>query len=228
MENVGESSLCSEVSDVVRPSRFTATTQDNCNITCSFNEAAIDPPEHCPILPSTLPQSSQYDSGSPDHNTKMKFELDLGHAPAELVPFVQNDIDRRKILFTMEAGVQENHPLELNKDEVEGVQENLIFDDAEDMLIFDSFMEPVVHERGGEEVIGNDVTSFVSLLSNYTENVDQLQKTQPDIPHGPCVQDITQDLQLKCSEDSRKKKPETEHGKKMLSVTHQNQVMLSY
>lgn len=158
----------------------------------------------------------------------MKFELDLGHAPAELVPFVQNDIDRRKILFTMEAGVQENHPLELNKDEVEGVQENLIFDDAEDMLIFDSFMEPVVHERGGEEVIGNDVTSFVSLLSNYTENVDQLQKTQPDIPHGPCVQDITQDLQLKCSEDSRKKKPETEHGKKMLSVTHQNQVMLSY
>ncbi|CAL9090038.1 unnamed protein product [Musa acuminata var. zebrina] len=224
LENVGESSLCSEVSDVVRPSRFTATTQDNCNITCSFNEAAIDPPEHCPILPSTLPQSSQYDSGSPDHNTKMKFELDLGHAPAELVPFVQNDIDRRKILFTMEAGVQENHPLELNKDEVEGVQENLIFDDAEDMLIFDSFMEPVVHERGGEEVIGNDVTSFVSLLSNYTENVDQLQKTQPDIPHGPCVQDITQDLQLKCSEDSRKKKPETEHGKKMLSVTHQNQV----
>nr|XP_009417099.1 PREDICTED: protein tesmin/TSO1-like CXC 3 isoform X3 [Musa acuminata subsp. malaccensis] len=226
--NVGESNLCSEVSDAVRPSRFTASTRGNYT-TCSLNEAALDPSDQCPSLHSPFPQSTQYNSGSPDHNMpthfgiKMDPNLDIGHTPVE-IHLVQNGGERRKILFAMEAGFQGNHPHELNKDEVVGCDwESLISDDVESLLIFDSSTESEAHNEVGEKGMDCDGNSLVSVLSNCTENADHQQATQPDISLGAFVHNVNQDPSLNSNEDSRKEN-ETDHATNLLSGTCQAQV----
>ncbi|URE38617.1 Tesmin TSO1-like CXC domain containing protein, partial [Musa troglodytarum] len=228
-DNVGESSLCSEVSDAGRPSGFNSSSQENCTVTCSLNEATVDPPDGCPALPSTFPRSTQYYSGSPDHNVKpclgikMDLKLDVGHTPVEF-HFVQNGVERRKVLFAMEDGVQENLPFELNKDKGVGRDwESLIPDDGQSLLIFDSSTESEAHKGVGEKAVDNDGHSVVSLLSNCTENADHLQKTKPDISHGPCVHNVNQDLSQNCSEVFEKEH-ETDHATKMLSDMCHDQV----
>ncbi|CAL9108555.1 unnamed protein product [Musa acuminata var. zebrina] len=228
-DNVGESSLCPEVSDAGRPSGFTSSSQENCTMTCSLNEATVDPPDECPALPSTFPQSTQYYSGSPDHNVepclgiKMDLKLDVGHTPVEF-HFVQNGVERRKVLFAMEDGVQENLPLELNKDKGVGcVWESLIPDDGQSLLIFDSSTESEAHKGVSEKAVDNDGHSIVSLLSNCTENADHLQKTKPDISHGPCVHNVNQDPSQNCSKVFEKE-DETDHATKMLSDMCHDQV----
>ncbi|WOK91766.1 hypothetical protein Cni_G00457 [Canna indica] len=225
-----ENIICSEVCDAARSSSFGATSQENCTVTCLLNEAIIDSPDQCPTVPSTLAHSIQYGSGSPNHMTtpsyvvKPNLKVNIGHTPVDFVPLVQNGVERQKKLFATECEVKENHPFELNEDKVLGCDwETLMSDEAGDLLIFDSSIEPEAQKGMGEEAEDNDVNnSFVSLLPNCTENDDALQKTQPDIAHVPCIQNVDQDHPMNYSEGSTKN-----HDAiitKMLPGTSQSQV----
>ncbi|KAG6484270.1 hypothetical protein ZIOFF_061065 [Zingiber officinale] len=205
-DNVSESNLSSEVSDVVRPSRFTTSVQENYVITCSLNEATVDPPDQCPSLAGTFPQSNQYHSCSPDHNTtpsygiQMDDKLFIDNTSIDL-HFIQTGVERRKILFATEIGVQETHPLELTKNEELGCDwESLISDDGEGLFIFDSSTELEAQIVEAEKAMDNDGSIFVPLMTNCTENVDCLQKTQPDSSHGSCVHNVNNDPSPSCTE----------------------------
>nr|XP_010923540.1 protein tesmin/TSO1-like CXC 3 [Elaeis guineensis] len=223
-DNVNESNLCTGVQNAVSLSRCTVIAQENCSVICSLNEATVDPPDECSILPSNLPQSEQHDSGSPDHNTapwydiKMDVTLDIDRAPVELVHFVQNGLDKRKSLLASESEFLENYPLEQNKDEAVGCDwVNLISDNADVPLIFDSNNESEVC-RGPIEELGDS--------SKPAQDLDNSQKTQPDESFGPCVQNAAQDPPVNHSAENGKE-DETAHTLQILSGTCQNQVLLS-
>lgn len=206
-ENVGESSLSSEVSHDVRPSLFTSSAQENHTITCSLNEATIDPPDQCPSGSNTFSQSTQYDSCSPDHNAtpcndiKMDVKINICQTQVEF-HLVQNGAERRKTLFAMETEVQENHQLMLQKEEVLGNDwESLISDGGDNLFNFDSNMEIEIHEGVGEKA-NNNGTSLISEMLNCTDNADHLQKTHPDIWRAPCSHNVTKDPPLNCGEGS--------------------------
>ncbi|KAG6526808.1 hypothetical protein ZIOFF_016809 [Zingiber officinale] len=227
--NADESNLLLEVSDVARPSRFTTSAQENCMIACSLNEATVDPPDQCPNLPSTFPQPTQYESGSPDHNLtpcygiKMDDKLYVDNTSVEL-HLIQTSVEQRKILFAMGNDVQETHSFDLTKDEAFGCDwESLISDDGEGLLIFDSSMELEAQMGEAEKSMDDDGNIFASLLTNFTENADCLQKIQPDISHGSCVHNVSNDPSSSCTEGCNMDH-ETDCAKKVLSDTCQDQV----
>ncbi|XP_073108056.1 protein tesmin/TSO1-like CXC 2 isoform X2 [Elaeis guineensis] len=223
-DNVDESNLSTGVLNAVRLSRCTVIAQENCSIICSLNEATVDPPDECATLPGNLPQPEQYDPGSPNHNIapcfgiKMDFKLDIGHAPLELVHFVQNGLERRKNLFVSETEFLENHPPEQNRDEMVGCEwENLISDDADSLLIFDSNNESEACKGPSEKLEDS---------SKLAGDLDCSQKTQTNESSGRCVQTASQDPSVSCSKENGKQ-DETDHTPQILSDTCQSQVVLS-
>ncbi|XP_038971713.1 protein tesmin/TSO1-like CXC 3 isoform X2 [Phoenix dactylifera] len=223
-DNVDESNLCTGVLNAVRLSRCTVIARESCSIICSLNEATVDPPDECSTLPSNVPQPEQYNSGSPNHNTtpwygiKMDVKLDIDHAPVELVPFVQNGLDKRKSLLASESEFLENYPLEQNKDEVVGCNwVNLIPDNADGLLSFDSNNESEAC-KGPSEELGDS--------SKPAEGLDNSHKTQLDESFGPCVKNAAGDPPVICSAENGKE-DETDHTLQILSGTCQKQVLLS-
>ncbi|XP_072952556.1 protein tesmin/TSO1-like CXC 2 isoform X1 [Typha angustifolia] len=219
-----------EDTNAIRLSRCTSVPQETCSITCSLNEATVDPPDDPSTVSCNLPQHMQFDAGSPNHNTtphvglKTDIKLDLGHAPIELLHLVQNGPDKRKSLFASEAVIPGDHQPDESKDEVVGCDwENLISDNADDLLIFDPLVEAEASRGLDEELGDNDANPCKYFLLNFAEHIKGSQKTQADVFSGPCV--ITEDPHLNCG-GFVGKEDETDHTPQILPGS-QSQVALS-
>lgn len=215
LENLDESNLCRGISDATNPA-----VQENCNIICSLNEANVDPPEECSTQPSNTSQPIQYDTGSPNHNTmpcfgiKIELKLENGQTPVEVAHVVHDGVEKRKVLFSTEIELSNDHQQVIENNETVAASEwdDVISEDADDLLIFDSSTDSEGC-RGQEEKFGNADANLsacslksVDAIDHCTTNVDQYSSS------GNNREAIGAQG--------------TDHTPQLLSGTFQNQVML--
>ncbi|KAJ0982517.1 hypothetical protein J5N97_010772 [Dioscorea zingiberensis] len=167
-------------------------------VTCSLNEANVDPPDDCPDVPGDLPKAEPYDCGSPNHNitpfyvTKFDLKLDMGHTPAELVHYVQDGLDKRKGLFLTQLELEDRHQFKPNEEELaECAWENLMCDDGNDLMIFDPPTESDVFNCPNENSQDNDVKLFSSFPSSLQNDVvDDVKELQPNVSFLPYPEEV--------------------------------------
>lgn len=142
-DTLDESNIHSGVSNgVVLPTSI-VLAQENCNITCSLNEASVDLVDESSTQPD-FSQSVQVDNGSPDHNTspfygvKLDFKLDINFSPSERVKVVQDISDNTQNSHISKIGFEAKFPADQTKEDASGSDwENLISDNTDDLLMSD-------------------------------------------------------------------------------------------
>lgn len=133
-DSLDEGNIHSEVSNGAALSTSIVLAQENCNITCSLNEASVDLVDETSTQPD-FSQSVQVDNGSPNHNTspfygvKLDFKLDISWTPSERVKLVQDISENTQSSHTPKIG------LETKEDAFGSDWENLISDNTDDLLI---------------------------------------------------------------------------------------------
>ncbi|KAJ6817008.1 protein tesmin/TSO1-like CXC 2 [Iris pallida] len=230
-ESVVENNLCTGLSNVTKLFSYSAVAQEKSSVTCLLNEATVDPPDECLTQPSNLAQS-QYDCGSPNHNMtpsygiKVDPKINTDHALDELVPFVPDGVERRKILFATEIELQEKHQQEGSEQDVaECDWEDLISNDADEMLIFDS---PIESEtcKDQDENLEDKANTLSSSISQLTDVVDIPQNKSPEVSYDLCLKNATEDPIVDNSGDVGE-----QHGvdctPQIFSGTSQKQAVLS-
>ena len=177
-DNLDESSLCPGISGGVNPT----VSRKNCNIICSLNEATVDPPEECPTQSGNLSQPIQYDCCSPNHNTtpchgvKIELKLENGQTPVEVAHDVHDGVEKKKILFATEIELLNGHQVRENKEEVAVCDwENLISEDADDLLIFDSSDSESCknQEEDNDANLLTCSSKAVDVIDSYPQNANQ-------------------------------------------------------
>lgn len=129
-----EGNIHSEVPNGASLSTSIVLAQENCNLTCSLNEASVDLVNETSTRPD-FSQSMQVDNGSPNHNTsplygaKLDYKLDICWNPSERVKLVQDISENTRSSHSSKIG------LETKEDAFGSDWENLISDNTDDMLI---------------------------------------------------------------------------------------------
>ncbi|PKU76684.1 protein tesmin/TSO1-like CXC 3 [Dendrobium catenatum] len=143
-DGLDESNVHSGVSNGAVLSASIVLSQENCNITCSLNEASVDLADDSSTQPD-FSQSVQVDNGSPNHNTspfygvKLDFKLDISCTPSERVKLVQNMSENTKNPHTTKIGLEVQFPADqMKEDASESDWDNLISDNTDDLLIFET------------------------------------------------------------------------------------------
>lgn len=215
METLDESNLRRGISDATNP----IVARENCNLICLLNEANVDPPEECSTQPSNLSQPIQYDTGSPDHNTapcygiKIELQLENGQPPVELAQVVDDGIEKRKVLFATEIELLNDHQITENNEIVATSEwDNLISEDADDLLIFDSSTD-TVGCRDQEEELGNNDANLSSCSLKSVDAIDHCTQNATQYPSNGNNSKAIEDLG-------------TDHTPQMPSGTFKNQAVL--
>ncbi|KAI0501215.1 hypothetical protein KFK09_016158 [Dendrobium nobile] len=143
-DGLDESNIHSGVSNGAVLSASIVLSQENCNITCSLNEASVDLADDSSTQPD-FSQSVQVDNGSPNHNTspfygvKLDFKLDISCTPSERVKLVQDMSENTKNPHTTKIGLEVQFPADqMKEDASESDWDNLISDNTDDLLIFET------------------------------------------------------------------------------------------
>jgi len=212
-DNLDESNICPGISGGINP----AIPRENCNIVCSLNEATVDPPEECSTQPSNLSLPIQYDCSSPNHNTspcygvKIELKLENGQTPAKVPHDVRGDVEKRKLLSATEVELLNEHQVTENKADVATCDwENLISEDADDLLIFDSSAD-------SESCKNQEEDNDTNLLIHSSKAVDVID---------PCPQNAAQYLPEGNSEEVIEEDG-TDYTPQILSGTFQSQGVLN-
>lgn len=166
-DSLDEGNINSEVPNDTALSTSNVLPQENCNVTCSLNEASVDLVDEA----STQPDISQVDNGSPNHNTsplygvKLDFKLDISWNPSERGKLVQDISENTQSSHTPKIG------LETKEDAFGSDWENLISDNTDDLLI----SEPAT---GSETSKSEERDNEISLIS---------------LPNASCFHNVSQD-----------------------------------
>ncbi|XP_020095327.1 protein tesmin/TSO1-like CXC 2 [Ananas comosus] len=174
--------------------------QETSSVTCLLNEALVDPPDDSSIVPTNLPQPLQFDGGSPNHSTTPRHGAKTDHVQSNLNLF-QSSLDKRKSLFAPEREIGENHPANQENNEVVGLDwTNLMSDNVDDLLIYNLSIEvDICRAVDGKQGLG-DVNYSDFFSSKYAGEINDSQKTQPDVLSAPCVQNVTENPHVLCDE----------------------------
>ncbi|KAG0468716.1 hypothetical protein HPP92_018044 [Vanilla planifolia] len=140
-DDINESILPAEVQSGVSPTTI-ALAQENSNISCSLNEATIDPADESSTRPNLSPPK-QFGNCTPNHSTSacygdsLDFKLDNSCSSLELVRFVGDGLDNADNSLSTDGNVMfiENK----TKGGISGSDwENFVSVDADDVLLVDS------------------------------------------------------------------------------------------
>ncbi|KAJ6817727.1 protein tesmin/TSO1-like CXC 2 [Iris pallida] len=228
-ESAAETNLCPEISDSTKLSSCSVVAQEKSNIACVLNEAAVDPPDECSTEPSNSTQV-HYGSGGPNHNTapsygiKADLRFNTDPAPIEVVPFVSDGVERRKVLFATEVELQEKSQAEGSKEIVEGCGwEDLLSDGVDEMLIFDN---STVSEtcKSQEESLLAKTNKQTCLISRHVDVLNVPRNIQPDGSCGPCLQTATEGPALDNNGEAGKQHG-VDHTPQILSGSSQKQAV---
>nr|CAD1819783.1 unnamed protein product [Ananas comosus var. bracteatus] len=160
--------------------------QETSSVTCLLNEALVDPPDDSSIVPTNLPQPLQFDGGSPNHSTTPRHGAKTDHVQSNLNLF-QSSLDKRKSLFAPEREI------------------------GKIIQPIKRIMKAVDGKQGLGDVNYSDLFS-----SKYAGEINDSQKTQPDVLSAPCVQNITENPHVLCDEMFGKK-DDMDHTPEILS-----------
>ncbi|XP_039140293.1 protein tesmin/TSO1-like CXC 2 [Dioscorea cayenensis subsp. rotundata] len=163
-----------------------AIRSSGCTVKCSLNEANLDPPDECPDVSSDLAKSEPCDGGSPNHNitpfyiarSDLKWDVSL---------------DKRKGLFLTQVEHQDKHDSKPNEEELTQCGwENLIGDDADNLLIFDPSTEADAFDGPNENSQENDVKLCNSFPSSLQRDVadDVAEGLQLNVSFLPCPEEM--------------------------------------
>ncbi|XP_020579697.1 protein tesmin/TSO1-like CXC 3 isoform X2 [Phalaenopsis equestris] len=157
--------------------------QENCNITCSLNEASVDLVDESSSQPDFSP-SAQVDNGSPNHNTlpfygvKLDFKQDISCSPSERVKFVQAASESTQNSYANNFGYEVKFPAVQMKEDASGSDwENLISDNTDDLFIF----EPATgSEPSNSEEKDNKISLNLQPNASCLQNDPQVSFTDDD------------------------------------------------
>lgn len=140
-DSLDEGNIHSEVPNGAKLSTSIVLAQENCNITCSLNEASVDLVDETSTHPD-FSQSVQVGNGSPNHNTsplygvKLDFKLDISWTPSERVRLVEDISKNTQSSHTPKIGLEVKFTGDQTKEDASGSDwENLISDNTDDLLI---------------------------------------------------------------------------------------------
>ncbi|KAJ6797796.1 protein tesmin/TSO1-like CXC 2 [Iris pallida] len=125
---------------------------------------------------------------APSYGIKADLKFNTELVPIEVVPFVPDGVERRKVLFETEIDLQEKSQAEGSEEEVAGCGwEDLISDGVDEMPIFDS---STVSEtcKGQIENLVAKANKQTSSISGRVDVIDIPRNMQPDIAYGSCLQ----------------------------------------
>ncbi|KAM0943541.1 putative CRC domain-containing protein TSO1 [Dioscorea sansibarensis] len=220
-DNAGGNNPRGGTSNVVKPSLSAGT--------CSHSEAAVDNSVECSNSSCDLPQPLPYDCHSPHHNATpcpvIKSELNsvLDHTPDELVEYDEDCLGKTEILFATETELQD----EQTEAEVANHNwDNLISNDADNLMIFDSSAELEACEGPGEKFHhdGEDAKPFIP--SYIQMNVVGLKKTESDasiVPYNCEAKNVPRIVQSEGVRDQGV----TGHRSRVFSENCENQAITS-
>lgn len=219
-DNGAGNNHCVGPSNVVKPSISAGTR--------SLSEAAVDNSVECSNSSCDLPQPLPYDCHSPHHNAtpchviKSVLKSVLDNTPDELVEYDEDCLGKTEILFSTETELQDE---QTEAKVVDHNWDDLISNDADNLMIFDSSTELEACEVPGEKFHHDDEDVKPFIPSYIQMNVVGLKKTDPDASLVPDICEAKNVPRVEQTEGVRDQ-DETGHRCRVFSENCENQAFI--